>query len=624
MRKLFLALTALVPASAFAQTASPVVSPPAPIAYGTIWTPEQWQQGWASKMDANGGVGLGGSLTGSNLSGSNVTAAGGTAARTLAQRFSGCDPGGANCASQNIKDFYNSSTCLWDCALTAAFTALPATGGTITIPAGNYSLPTPVVLSGKQVTVRGDGVGVTILTPTHTGTALSITPGNLLFHVNVRDLTFVPNASTPTAAALSISYPAISVYATQTVNLENIEILSSGATGSITAPYPNTFTGGVVLNGLWQAHVRNVSFMSVPTATPLAGTFGFEYGNSYNLTFDECLIEGADVGFEELAYSEGIIIRQPTLVGVNTGHLIPTGISPQVGGYSSDSVRIEGGEWDVYNAAVIWTDVVLGWIENAHMAIRNDGSSLNIVKMTGNTNTHVNNNSFNGNSGTATANAVSIIGGGQNVVNNNTCSLLASCAKFDSTSSYSIAIDNMQATTTGYGNGFTDSGTNNFMSWIDGPSWTAYAESIVVAGATGQPLITIPNTPSAANYIVLSAAPAAHNPVITFQGTDTNVGGQLQTSGTGGLTVQNLSAGLLGTELVIAPSSSAQQNNYVRITSGVTGLSPDIEGAGSLGALQVNTTGSGLLQVGGTIIACTTAPSGYLCSNGSGVAPYIK
>lgn len=114
---------------------------------------------------------------GSDLSQGNVTATGGTTARTLASRWSGCDPGGATgCHYLDVKDygFSTAGTATSNRNSLVATIAKACALGTdvlIHIGAGLYSVDTTAgewAVSCSGISIQGDGPSTTVLEPSGT------------------------------------------------------------------------------------------------------------------------------------------------------------------------------------------------------------------------------------------------------------------------------------------------------------------------------------------------------------------------------------------------------------------------------------------------------------------------
>ena len=163
------------------------------------------------KIPANGFAGLNsnGQVTApiaSDASAATVLAASDAIARTLSARA---------LDFVNLLDF-GSTTGGVDCSTTfnAALAQLPVTGGELFIPAGDYLLVNPIVVSGKAVSIRGAGRGQTRIHFQHTGIGFDFAPGNLFSKILLQGVSLYAESSVgQTAAGVRITYPASSAFA---------------------------------------------------------------------------------------------------------------------------------------------------------------------------------------------------------------------------------------------------------------------------------------------------------------------------------------------------------------------------------------------------------------------------
>jgi hypothetical protein len=119
----------------------------------------------------------------------------------------------------------------------------------------------------------------------------------------------------------------------------------------------------------------------------------------------------------------------------------------------------------------------------------------------------------------------------------------------------------------------------------------------------------IAHTASAVNYVQVTGASTTNAPVISGQGTDTDVGIAFRMKGAAGLRVQNAS----GLDLFRVTGNSGTVANYVRANGSLTGVAPFLSADGTDTNIDLTLTpkGTGLVRFG-TYTAGAPTATGYI------------
>jgi hypothetical protein len=88
----------------------------------------------------------------------------------------------------------------------------------------------------------------------------------------------------------------------------------------------------------------------------------------------------------------------------------------------------------------------------------------------------------------------------------------------------------------------------------------------------------VSHTASAVNYVQVTGATTTNTPLISAQGSDTNIGLRLQSKGSFGISYLNSSGGLLG---AITHSTTTASTNYISLQAVQTGNAPAVASSGS-------------------------------------------
>ena len=251
-------------------------------------------------------------------------------------------------------------------AFAAAFAALPGNGGSIYVPDGDFRLDSPVVFSGKGVTLYGNGEQATRIFITHTGIAISFQQPSPLFMSCVRDLGLAAVGGIA-ECAISITYPPFPVYGAQTVLISNVSVPSP-----IYGAYPN-FAGGLNLQGCWQSLVQNFKHLAPGANGPVSGSYFIRTGGrSIDCHFVDCTGQNSDLGFCFSGYTEGIHIQNCTIVSCNYGISM---MSPVLDSFESTQqyytlgLTISDSEIVAHTQAVQANRVLSAYITNSHLGL---------------------------------------------------------------------------------------------------------------------------------------------------------------------------------------------------------------------------------------------------------------
>ena len=204
-------------------------------------------------------------------------------------------------------------------ALSNALTAvINKTQGALFIPAGVYVLNAAVVKTIGQwvdITIYGEGEGVSIFKITNTTGGISITAGIRNSAVNIRDLSIVVD-DTDTGYGFKFVGNEGGAQIERRGSAHNIFIgydqYSGSNTGSIDFP--------LEYSGLYRNYISNVVINCAPDAG--SGTKGINIDGSYKAHITNCYVNGAyDRGIsDEGTNGEGGYLTQTTVNGAKVGY----------------------------------------------------------------------------------------------------------------------------------------------------------------------------------------------------------------------------------------------------------------------------------------------------------------
>jgi len=199
----------------------------------------------------------------------------------------------------------------------AAMAAVDAYGyPELYLPAGVTNIDgAGVTCSGRPVTLRGAGKGLSQIRYNGSDWALSILPNDIQQNVTLSDFAIIPNnTSVASGRPLRVVYPTFASWSGKTVDICNLD-LHSNLTGA-SLPY---WAAGMYFNNAWNGVIRNVWFTGKANDWLTTASF-IELGdNCTDFVIDSvhgnfCINWLAITG-----YSEGVSVTNSTAVKVYRG-----------------------------------------------------------------------------------------------------------------------------------------------------------------------------------------------------------------------------------------------------------------------------------------------------------------
>jgi hypothetical protein len=503
-----------------------------------------------------------------DVSSATVTAAAGGSARTLSARALdsinildfGALPGGANCTA----------------AFNAAFSRLPASGGEIYLPAGDYWLFSPLAFSGKPLAIRGAGRGQTRVHFSHTGIGFDCATGSLFSKVILSGFSmYAESAAGQTAAAVRITYPASSAFGYVTTSINDIECFGYPNAVNGAAPFPQTFLRGFVLNGCWSAELSNISWFGPPSAAGATSSAVVEVNGSIDTRLDNIQAYYGNTLVLQTGYCEGVYISNPVVVGVD---YLVTQTSPATwSGYVANKVTLLGlwcadGEVNTALGTVQLTGVTDGFFANLDITRDTGPAAAQVLfNLTNVSNFHVSGCNFVGGpsggpsldiafSFTSTANSSSNILEGCHFEDMATVIQINGANGTVALTTYGLHLGNVPLATAIIDQSVA--GSSNYLSFVT-PSQSGVPAGIgntkdhVWSGGSGAVLFRINNIAGAANYLRHQPATSGTAPALCFDGTDATVAGVIQTKGGTFSVTAAGAAGDTGNMLTLVNTASA-------------------------------------------------------------------
>jgi len=525
--------------------------------------------------------------------GTVIASAGGTA-RTLAAHALdtinildfGAVSGGADCTA----------------AFNAAFAQLPNSGGQIFIPGGDYWFNSSVVLSGKPIAIRGEGKGQTRLHFQHNGVGLDFTPGNILNKVLVSAISlYAESLVGQTAAAIRITYPSVSGFGYVSASIDEVECFGYPNAANGTAPFPQTFLRGVVLNGCWSTQVRNLSWFGPPAAAGATSSAVIEVNQSIDTRIQSVQAYYGAAVVLQTGYCEGIYINAPVVVGVD--YLVNQTNETQWPGYVAGKPMLLGlwvanGEVNTNLGTVLLSNVTDGFLVG--LDITRDGgpnTPQTFFNLTNVSNFHVSDCNFvggptGGSSRDIAFNFTSTSNSSSNIIQGCHFEDMATVIQINGVNgtvgltAYGLHLGNVPLATAIIDQSAQESG--NFVSFITPsangvPAGIGNTKDHVWAGPNGNTLFRINNVASAANFLRHQPATTTNPPTLCFDGSDGQVNGTLQTKG-GNLYI-NAAGGTSGSGNLLTLMNTQGSTNWIVIQNAT---------AANLSFLSTNQGGLGI------------------------------
>lgn len=566
-----------------------------------------------AKIPAGGFVTLNGSgqitaPVSGDVSAATVLVAAGTTPRSLATRARdvvnildyGATSGGADCSS----------------AFNAAFAQISPSGGELWIPAGDYWLLSPVVLSGKPIALRGAGKGQTRIHLQHQGVGFDFAPGSVFNKVIITGLSLYAESNAgQTAAGVRISFPAVSAFGYVSASISDIELFGypNGVNGQ--APFPQTFLRGLVLNNCWSSQVTGLSWFGPPASAGSTSSAVVEVNGSVDTRLHGIQAYYGNAVVLQTGYCEGIYLSSPLVVG--TDYLMLQTDETKWPGYAVGRPMLLGlwvanGEINTNMGTVRLANVTDGFF--ASLDITRDGgpnTAQILFDFTNVSNFHVTGCNFVG--GPSGGNAQDIAFRFQSTVNSSS-NIIDGCHFEDMATVIQITGPNGTVGFTSFGLHLgnvpistaiidqTAQEAGNYVGFVT-PSQTGVPAGLglskdhVLAGAAGAVLFRVSNVVGASNFIRHQPATPSNPPALCFDGTDATVNGVIQTKG-GSLFI-NAAGGTGGSGNLASLINTPGASNWVVVQNAT---------AGNLSLISTNAGGLGLQPKG----ALWLSPSGGL------------
>jgi hypothetical protein len=136
------------------------------------------------------------------------------------------------------------------------------------------------------------------------------------------------------------------------------------------------------------------------------------------------------------------------------------------------------------------------------------------------------------------------------------------------------------------------------------------------SNSTGNVQFNVAHTASAVNYVQVTGSATTARPAITAQGSDTNIGLNIQTKGTGSFFF--VTGGSSIAQLVV--TNTASSVNYINVTGGATGVAPVVSALGNDTNIDLTLTpkGTGNVRFGTFTANMALVVQGYIEIKDSG------
>jgi len=351
-------------------------------------------------------------------------------------------------------------------ALNATCAAATGAVNTVYMPTGNWLFDgTATACAGKNIAIIGDGSKSTIITASTSAEPIQITQTAISQTVQISGLGFSSTATSGTTRAIDVSWPAVSSYPAQNFSADDIAIYSS--LSIVASPYPNSYLGGIRLNGAWFSQADHVTFTGPATSAnlPVSGVYAIELQSTYSLFVHRLISYLADAAIAQSAYGE-FIDADMVVVNCNYGLEITNGPDALKGNLAGVSYYIHDSELDVVISGAYLNTVANAWLYGNHIALgRAAGGEGFLLNASANANVFGNKVEQNGSNITGTGVLITGASGG-NFVHGNTFST-ATDVYLDASTVENYVLGNSDYTgLAGFPSPtYTDAGTNNTVSW---------------------------------------------------------------------------------------------------------------------------------------------------------------
>ena len=200
-------------------------------------------------------------------------------------------------------------------AVQNAMNAVPAAGGEVFFPAGTYRITAALVLPAAPVTVRGEGMDVSVLKAT--ADVDGLTGSFSAFYAmppTIRDLTIGTTVTNGTKKAIKLSYPSASSVNECTAIIERVSI----------RPFDHTVNDqrwdyGIELEHCWNARILNVHIHGANNQLTGMARGVHLLGSSNDVVIRDCSIFGTAYAVLSDGACEGTHVVNNTILGCNYG-----------------------------------------------------------------------------------------------------------------------------------------------------------------------------------------------------------------------------------------------------------------------------------------------------------------
>ena len=254
-------------------------------------------------------------------------------------------------------------------AINLAAQQLPASGGSLLIPAGIYRVNSPIMLPSKAIAIIGDGSNVTIILVRHNGIVFGFVPQSTSATFCMRGIGFCPVGSGGgrPASAIVVNMPSGAVFNNPSVIIEDVDF------SSLILPSQG-FLNALSLANIWRSVIRNISHNG-PGSSVIGSTFLTLSGFSIDNKFENCIVNQVDVGFLIGSYTEGLHLINPIVAGCNQAVVV----GPRIAGSTANNalaIYISNGELACYNTSIQFSQQWGGWISGTHIGSQSGPAML--------------------------------------------------------------------------------------------------------------------------------------------------------------------------------------------------------------------------------------------------------
>ena len=473
-------------------------------------------------------------------------------------------------------------------------------GGEIFIPAGDYWLAGSLIWANKAFTLRGAGKAITRLHIQHTGVGFDISQTVPTNRVVLRDFTaFAENMGGQTAAVARFNYPQVTSFGYVSAFITDIECFGYPGSANGTAPFPQTFLRGFVLNNCWSVQVNNVSWFGPPSQAGATSSAVIEVNGTIDTRITGLQAYYGNAAVLQTGYCEGIYFTNPLLVGVD--YLFNQTDITTWPGYLPTRLMLLGlwaanGELNCNLGTVRASAVGGGYFVG--LDITRDGGPNTAQSLFNLTNVSgffiVGCNFIGGPSGGSKQDIAfkfqSTFNSSGNVIGGCTFQNMATIIDIGSSNStvglttFGLNPNNVPLSTAFIDN--SAASNSNMVTFqtpatSTAPSGHANTKDHLFAAADGSPLFRINAVTGSQNYLRTQAATAGNPPAIVFDGADTVINGVIQTKG-GNLFI-NAAGGSSNSGNMLSLLNVPGAQNWAMVQNATTGnLSQITTNAGGL------------------------------------------